>query len=196
MPDTLATEDRLRAAIHRTGYYPDLVLDSLRTALGGEAIRSFLVHHEATFDRDELRRHITVLALTHSRLIVAHVDEHPPEEGSEEFAHASSSTEAVRIDQIGSVVVTRVIADPAGYLPGMQPTEVVLTLGWGAVNRIDLEPARCADPNCDADHGYSGTSANDDFTVRVSAAADGAPVVAQALEFAAALSEASATGQA
>ena len=78
MPDTLATEDRLRAEIHRTGYYPDLVLDSLRTALGGEAIRSFLVHHEATFDRDELRRHITVLALTHSRLIVAHVDEHPP----------------------------------------------------------------------------------------------------------------------
>ena len=196
MPDTLATEDRLRAEIHRTGYYPDLVLDSLRTALGGEAIRSFLVHHEATFDRDELRRHITVLALTHSRLIVAHVDEHPPEEGSTELAHASSSTEAVRIDQIGSVVVTRVIADPAAYLPEMQPAEVVLTLGWGAVNRIDLEPARCADPNCDADHGYSGTSANDDFTVRVSVAADGAPVVAQALDFAAALSQASAGGDA
>jgi hypothetical protein len=127
---------------------------------------------------------------------VAHVDEHPPEEGSSEPAHASSSTEAVRIDQIGSVVVTRVIADPAAYLPDMQPAEVVLTLGWGAVNRIDLEPARCADPNCDADHGYSGTSANDDFTVRVSVAADGAPVVAQALDFAAALSQASAGGDA
>lgn len=192
MPETLTAEARMRESIQRTGYYPELVLDSLRTAMGNERVMSFLVHHEATFDRDELRRHITVLALTSSRLIVAHVDEHPPEEG-EELAHASSSTEAVRIDQIDSVVVTRVIADPAQYSPTHLPAEIVLTLGWGAVNRIDLEPARCSDPNCEADHGYTGTSANDDFTVRVSAAADGADVVAQALEFAAGLSEVSAT---
>lgn len=187
MPQSVTPQARLRTAVERTGYYPNLVLDALRTAMGTESALSFFVHHEATFDHEELRRHITVLVLTASRLIVAHVDEHPPDEESP-VAHASSSTEAVRIDQIQSVVVTRVIPDPARYRPGTQPTEVVLTLGWGAVSRIDLEPARCSDPSCDADHGYTGTSSNDDFTVRVSETADGADVVAQALEFAAALS--------
>lgn len=191
MRHTVAESARLRAAVERTGYYPSLVLDSLRTALGSEPVVSFLVHHEATFDHEELRRHITVLVLTGSRLVVAHIDEHPADEDSPR-AHASSSTEAVRIDQIQSVVVTRVIPDPEAYRPGTAPTEVVLTLGWGAVNRIDLEPARCADPSCEADHGYTGTASNDDFTVRVSETADGADVVAQALSFAEALSAVSA----
>ncbi|MCB0916043.1 MAG: phosphodiesterase [Actinobacteria bacterium] len=191
MRQSAAQSTRLRSAVERSGYYPALVLDSLQTALGNEAAVSFFVHHEATFDREELRRHITVLVLTATRLVVAHVDEHPPDEESP-VAHASTSTEAVRIDQIQSVVVTRVIPDPAKYSPRTAPTEVVLTLGWGAVNRIDLEPARCADPTCDADHGYTGAATNDDFTVRVSETADGADVVAQALEFAAALSELSA----
>ena len=99
------------------------------------------------------------------------------------MAHASSSTEAVRIDQIDSAVVTRVIAEPAQYSPAHPPSEVVLTLGWVRSTASTSSHARCSDPNCEADHGYTGTSANDDFTVRVSAAADGADVVAQALEF-------------
>jgi hypothetical protein len=68
----------------------------------------------------------------------------------------------------------------------------VLTIGWGAVSRIDLEPAACTDPSCDADHGYTGTASNDDLSVRVSEAADGADVVAQVLQFAGALSQATA----
>jgi hypothetical protein len=69
---------------------------------------------------------------------------------------------------------------------------VVLTIGWGAVSRIDLEPAACGDPQCDADHGYTGTASNDDLSVRVSEAADGADVVSQVLAFAAALSQSTA----
>lgn len=188
---TPATEAaRLRSAIERAGYYPDLVLDTLTTALGGQQIASFLVHHEATFDNKELRRHITVLVLTSSRLVVAHVDEHPPDEESPQ-AFGSASTEAVRLDRIQSVVVTRVVPDPAEYRTGPGPVEVVLTIGWGAVNRIDIEPAHCSDPSCEADHGYAGTSANDDLTVRISAA-DGEDVVKQSLLFAAALSQATA----
>jgi len=68
----------------------------------------------------------------------------------------------------------------------------VRTIGWGAVSRIDLEPASCGDPSCDADHGYTGTASNDDLALRVSEAADGAEVVAQTLTFAASLSEATA----
>jgi hypothetical protein len=64
----------------------------------------------------------------------------------------------------------------------------VLTIGWGAVGRIDLEPAGCSDPECEADHGYTGVVASDDFSLRVSAAAEGPRAVADLLAFADALS--------
>lgn len=178
----------LRRDIQRSGYYPELVAEALDTALAGEEPRAFVVQHEATFDRDELRRHITVLVLTSTRLIVCHVDEHPPEGSGTPLA--SASTEAVRLQRVDSVVVTRVVSEPATHRPGGPTAEVVLTIGWGAVSRIELEPAGCQDPACEADHGYTGTSSNDDLSVRVSEAADGAQVVSRVLEFAGALSEA------
>lgn len=190
MTDTAMTQ-RLRTDIQRSGYYPDLVSDALETALADEPLVSYVVHHEATFDRDELRRHITVLALTPTRLVVSHTDEHPADD-LHPVASATASTEAVRLERVDSVVVSRVVDDPARHRPGNPASEVVLTIGWGAVSRLDLEPATCADPQCDADHGYTGTSSNDDLSVRVSAAADGAEVVGRVLEFAAALSQATA----
>lgn len=189
MGNAVTVLSSLREAIEKAGYYPTLVTECLRTALGADPLVSFAVHHEATFDRDELRRHITVLALTRSRLIVAHVDDHGPDEGTP-VATASASTEAVRLDRVNSVVVTRVVADPVQYSPSIPPSEVVLTVGWGAVKRIDLEPASCGDPQCDADHGLTGSSANDDLSVRMSEAADGEAGVAQLLAFAEALSDA------
>jgi hypothetical protein len=68
------------------------------------------------------------------------------------------------------------------------PAEAVLTIGWGGVGRVDLEPASCSDPDCDADHGYTGVIAGDDFSLRVSAVAEGADAVHGLLEFAEALS--------
>ena len=182
---------RLRADIERSGYYPELVRDTLDTALADEPVLSYVVHHEATFDHDELRRHVTVLALTPTRLIVGHTDEHPSDETSPR-PYATASTEAVRIERIDSVVVTRVAADAEKHRRGAPVREVVLTIGWGAVSRIDLEPASCGDPQCEADHGYTGTASNDDLALRVSEAADGAEVVARTLAFASALSEATA----
>lgn len=187
-----ATMRQLRRDIQNSGYYPELVADALATALGGEPVRSYVVHHEATFEGEQLRRHMTVLALTPSRLLVSHTDEHQPD-GTYEHPYATTSTEAVRLAQVQSVVVTRVVTEPADHREGGAAREVMLTIGWGAVSRIDLEPATCGDPTCDADHGYTGTAANDDLSLRVSAAADGPHVVSQALAFAAALSE--ATGQ-
>ncbi len=184
-------DEMLRGDIQRSGYYPDLVADALNTALGGESLKSYLVHHEATFDHDELRRHVTVLALTPTRLIVGHTDEHGVDEANP-VPYATASTEAVRLERVDSVVVTRVVSDPATHRPGGGATEVVLTIGWGAVSRIELEPAGCGDPQCDADHGYTGTASNDDLSVRVSEVADGRQVVEQALSFASALSQATA----
>ena len=69
-------------------------------------------------------------------------------------------------------------------------SEAVLTVGWGAVRRVDLEPATCSDPDCVADHGYTGTLAAEDFALRISSSADGQEAVDRLLDFAKALSAA------
>jgi hypothetical protein len=181
----------LRVAIEKSGYYPDVVADSVNAAVAGEEIVSFLVHHEPTIDGEEVRRHVTVAVLTPSRLILAHTDEHAPDDLLP-APYTSTSTEAVMLSTVRSVVVNRMVANPASYagrpVPRPGANEVVLTIGWGGVGRVDLEPATCGDPQCDADHGYTGVIASDDFSIRVSAAADGPDAVAQLLSFAEALS--------
>ena len=175
----------LKEAIDRTGYYPEVVADGVMSAVAGEDVVSFFVHHEPTFDRDEVRRHLTVAVLTATRLIVAHTDEH---EGDDMLPapYTSTSTEAIALSSVKSVVVTRMVANPtAGATP---PAEAVLTIGWGGVSRLDLEPATCGDAECDADHGYSGVLASDDFSIRVSATADGPDAVPSLLTFAESLS--------
>lgn len=179
----------LRAAVERCGYYPTVVLHSLALSMGDESVNSFLVHHEATFDRDELRRHLTVVLLTPTRLVIGHTDDFPADDQGGP-AHAATSTEAVRIDRINSVVISHVIDGPEQYNDSVIPRELVISVGWGAVSRLDLEPATCGDPECEADHGYTGSSTVDDLSVRVSIAADGVEGVEQAVAFAAALSRA------
>jgi len=193
MRETQATADGLRAAIERSGYYPDLVTDAVASALGPEPIISYVVHHDAMFDPGmEVRRHITVLVLTPTRLIHSHTDEHPPQE-PDARPQAETSTEAISFSRISSVVLTRVVPDPASYVAGVtMPTEVLLTIGWNVVSHVELEPAHCGDENCEADHGYTGTVTADDLTVRVSEAADGEAAVRQVLAFAQALAAAAA----
>lgn len=187
---TRTTDDRdrtleLRKAIDRTGYYPEVVGEGVAAAVAGEHIVSYYVHHEPTFERDEVRRHLTVVVLTPSRLILAHTDEHTGDDLLPE-PYTSTSTEAISLTAVKSVVVTRMIANPtSGPTP---PAEAVMTIGWGGVSRIDLEPAACADQDCDADHGYTGVFASDDFSLRVSAAADGKDAVGGLLSFAESLS--------
>jgi hypothetical protein len=194
MRETRATAEGLRVAIDRSGYYPDLVTDAVSSALGPEPIVSYVVVHDAMFDPGmEVRRHITVLVLTPSRLIYSHTDEHPAEE-PEGRPQAETSTEAISFSRISSVVLTRVVPDPASYVAGVtMPTEVLLTIGWNVLSHVELEPAHCGDENCEADHGYTGTITADDLSLRVSEAADGADGVRSVLSFARALA-AAATG--
>jgi hypothetical protein len=187
---TRTTDDQdrtleLREAIEHTGYYPEVVRDGVQAAVAGEHVVSFYVHHEPTFERDEVRRHLTVVVLTPSRLILAHTDEHAPDDLLPE-PYTSTSTEAITLSSVRSVVVTRMTANPTDG--PSRPAEAVMTVGWGGVSRIDLEPAGCTDPQCDADHGYTGVFASDDFSLRVSAAADGGDAVGGLLSFAESLS--------
>ena len=177
----------LTRAIQRAGYYPALVADVVQAALAGDEVVSHLVHQETTFDHDVVRRHITVLALTSSRLVIAHADDHADERtGNEEVATAT--TESVPLSAVRGVMLTHVVPKPQDYNPGSLGREITLTLGWGAVSRIDLLPATCADPNCDAEHGFEGTVSSDDISLRVSADADGEAALRQALSFAQELS--------
>ncbi|HEY2548938.1 MAG TPA: DUF5998 family protein [Streptosporangiaceae bacterium] len=193
MREAKASADGMRSAIERSGYYPGLVSDAVSSAVGAEPVVSYVVYHDAHFDPGlEVRRHMTVLALTPTRLVYSHTDEYPADESDPDARpQAETSTEAVRCARISSVALTRVIPDPASYVPGVtMPSEVVLTIGWNVLSNLELEPAHCGDESCEADHGYTGTVTADDLTMRVSEAADGQDAVRQVLMFAQALSEA------
>jgi hypothetical protein len=181
----------LTRRIEKAGYYPELVADSLDLALAGEDVAAHLVHAETTFDSDTVRRHLSVLVLTATRLVFVHADDHGDDE-HEDSSHAIASSEAIPLSSVRSVMLTHVVAEPERYKTGELGREITLTVSWGAVSRIDLEPATCGDPNCDADHGYAGTITGDDLSLRVSAEAEGRNAVSEALAFARALSAATA----
>src|SRR5687767_4233145 len=124
----MRTHDRdralhLREAIHRAGYYPDVVADGVSGAVAGEDVVSFYVHHEPTFDRDEIRRHLTVVVLTPTRLVVAHTDEHVADDLIPE-PYTSTSTEAIALSSVRSVVVTRMVTNPtSGPAPAAEAVD-------------------------------------------------------------------------
>lgn len=195
----------LRRQLDRAGYYPELVADVIDVALADEPVEAHLVHVETTFATSEVRRHVTVLVLTASRLVLAHVDDHAGEDDADAdaahphaHAHAGSSaaatTEAVPLSQVKSVVLTHMVNAPEKHAAGDPPAELTLAIGWGAVSRIDLEPAQCGDPQCEGDHGLTGSMANDDVLVRISAQAEGQDAVRAAVSFARALSAATGYG--
>jgi Family of unknown function (DUF5998) len=202
MRDATTLPTDLRTAIERAGYYPELLADVVDVALGGEAVLSHLVHQETTFDNDAVRRHATVLVLTPSRLIVAHADDHAPDPPAEvaqppvgQETYATAATESVPLSAVHSVVVNHVVERPDRYRPGQLGRELTVTLGWGAVSRLDLEPASCGDPDCEADHGYTGTATADDISLRVSADADGESALREAITFTRMLSSATAAAR-
>lgn len=173
--------------IEQAGYYPALVRDVVATALAGDEIVAHLVHQETTFDHDTVRRHCTVLALTAGRLVVVHADDDDGGVGS-----ATATSESVPLSGVRGVMLTHVVSEPSNYRPGRLGQELTVTIGWGSVSRVDLLPATCGDPQCDADHGYEGTLTADDISIRVSAVADGDDALAKATAFAHALQAATA----
>lgn len=183
----------LKAAIVRAGYHPAIVCDVVAAAAGSESVEAHLVHQETTFDHDSIRRHITVLAMTDSRLLVIHADDHQDDpRGPVDVATATS--ESIPLRDVRGVMLTHVIPEPEKYVPGSLGRELTLTLGWGAVSRVELLPGACGDQTCDADHGYDGTITADDIALRVSADADGEDALANALAFSRALSAAVGRG--
>lgn len=180
--------DSLRAMrddVAACGYFPDLISNGMELALGDEPLVRHLVHHEATFSEGSLHRHLTVLGLTETRLLVSHTDEHTIDLGP---MQAASTTEVVSLDAFTSVSLTRIVSHPEEFgSVTSRVEEAWLAVGWGTMRRADFEPAGCGDPACEADHGYAGTITADDLTIRMSTAADGAENVARLVTFGAEL---------
>src|SRR5260370_9133721 len=155
MRESRVMTDGLRAAIERSGYYPGLVSDAVPSALGSDPVTAYVVHHDAIFDPGmEVRRHMTVLVLTPTRLVYSHTDEHPAED-ADSRPRAETSTEAVRFAQISSVALTPVGPDPAAYAPGATlPSGVLLTIGSNVPSPLEIEPRHCADETGWADHAH------------------------------------------
>lgn len=187
MPDTNLAS-KLRTELDRAGYYPELVAGVIDVALADEPVVSYLVHPETTFDETEVFRHLTALVLTPARLIVAHVDDAPAGSGE---PSALATTESVPLREVRSVALTHGVSEPARG-GKMRAQELTVAIGWGAVQTLDLQPATCGDPECEADHGYTGTLTPDDVVVRVSAQAEGSGALAAAVAFARSLSAATA----
>lgn len=176
----------LGEALERAGFYPELVADTLDEVLDGRTVSTHLVHVDTHFDYEEIHRHITVLALAEDVLAALHLDDHALDEGGQHMM-AQVSTEVVSLRRIDSVVATTVHPRPEQYRRGDPVAEVTLAVTWAGGQRIDLAPAGCADPQCDADHGYTGTSAREDLVLRVAAEAEGQSAVDAAVSFARAL---------
>jgi hypothetical protein len=183
---------RLSTQVNDAGYYPSFVTDVLDIAVAGETVSAHLVHGETTFDSDAVRRHLSVLVLTPTRLIFVHADDHAGDEDHHPDAHGVATSESVPLDSVRSVVLTHVVTKPANYRRGTSGRDLTLAIGWGAVSRVDLEPATCGDPNCEADHGYTGSVTGEDIALRISTEAEGNAALQDALAFAKALSAATA----
>lgn len=180
--DGIPVTESLRGAIEASGYFPALVFDAVMMGVGEEELVSFVVQHEPTITPDGIHRHVTVAALTPTRLLVNHTDD--ADASGPSGAQAASSTEVVPLSRVSSVSVTRILNDPAQYHTGHAPLqEVVLTAAWGFASRLELEPAQCGDPNCEADHGMTGQVVGDDLVVRMSVDADGKEGVERLLAF-------------
>ena len=180
-----ALPDDLTADITRAGYYPDLVCDVVESAIADDEVVSHLVHQETTFDHETVRRHVTVLVVTPQRLVIAHADDHAE---PDDKLMATATTETVPLAAVRGVMLTHVVSEPETFSAGSHGRDLTLTLGWGAVSRLDMIPAQCGDPDCTSDHGFEGTIASDDISLRISSAADGEDAVGRAMHFARVLS--------
>jgi hypothetical protein len=177
----------LRRDIEKAGYLPAVVDDVVATALGSEPVLAHVVHQEMTFDAETVRRHLTVLVLTEFRLVIGHADDHESAEPEPQHV-ATVTTEVVPLRAVRGVMLTHVIPGPDRYVGGLAGRAVTLTLGWGSVSRLDLVPASCGDPQCEGDHGYEGTVAGDDISLRIAADSEGEDALMGALRFAEKLS--------
>ena len=181
---------QLQQDLAKAAFYPQMIQDVLAEAMGQAPVLEHLVHLETHFDHAEVHRHITVLVLSDKAMFIIHVDDQQMDSHGREVM-AQISTEMISLQRISLVATNYIFAQPQHYSASSQVRELTSGVSWNGTKRIDLAPAMCEDPQCDADHGLNGTSQPEDLVIRVSAEADGQPAVDKARAFAVRLRQAS-----
>ena len=177
---TTALPSQLRADLETAGYFPQTAARNLELSLRGATVLAHLVRPETTFDGSEVRRHLTVVVLTASHLIIAHLDDDPADNLNP--SQVVATCERIRLRRVISTGLSQVFDTDGSRVRGDE-AEVTLGITWSGSRRIDLERAVCDDPECQADYGYTGTVAPADLAVRISALADGERAVAEGIAF-------------
>ena len=171
--------EALRHELDNAGYFPELAWDVIELALAGEEATSCLVVPESALGHGTIGWHLTVLVLTQTRLVVAHLDDSQNEAGA---ATAVATTTSVPLRSVRQVRVTQMVEDPAGYRPGSDRA-LSVAIGWGSHQAVDLEAANCPDPECLLDHGYQGNVVGEDITFMVSTETNGPELMTSTLAF-------------
>lgn len=188
LPESAAAvlPEALKEDLRRAAFYPELVAASMAEELGERTVHAHLVHVDTHFDYDDLHRHITVLVLADGVLAAVHLTDFPADEFQNQV-RAQVSTEIIPMAKIGSVVITTVYDSPQNYRPGDAVSEITLAVTWAGGYRVDLIPAVCPNPECEVDHGSTGTSTPEDLVLRIAGEAEGQTAVNKGLTFARAL---------
>src|SRR5690625_3217871 len=100
--DTMSELSALHESLERAGYFPTHVRDVVDVSLAGEDVVAQLVHLDTTVVNVELPLHVTALALTPTRLVIAHVHHLPPDAVGGAPA-AVASTEAIPLRAVNGV---------------------------------------------------------------------------------------------
>jgi hypothetical protein len=177
---TTALPADLQKDLETAGYFPQAASRSIARSLRGAPVLTHLVRAETTFDGPEVRRHLTVVVLTPTHLLITHLDDDPADALNP--SQVVSTTERVTLRRITSTGLSQVF-DTDGQRATGRESEITLGVSWDGSRRLDLEPADCGVPSCQADHGYTGTTSPSDLALRVSALADGDAAVEAALDF-------------
>ena len=166
--------------IAQFGFHPEIVSDSLDSCLA--EVDAMVCQMEADLDKGEVFRHFTVVAVGSGLLAHVHVDE-------EDGGRVAVTSSVIPLATVLAVHVRRVVAPGRAGEPPVTD-EVTIEVNHQENRRTDIEPVRCKDPNCTADHGYSAVTSPEDLMLRFTSAADGAAAVAEADHFARTLSRA------
>ena len=177
---TTALPADLLTELETAGYFPQTAAHSLQRLLRSTRPVAHLVRPETTFDGPEVRRHLTVVVLTATHLLITHLDDDPADALNP--SQVVSTTERIRLQRITATGLSQVF-DTDGQLNPGQESEITLGVTWDGSRRVDLERAVCEDPGCQLDHGYTGSIAPSDLALRISALADGTGAVEEALAF-------------
>lgn len=140
------------AAVRSSSFHTELIERLVRQANDGTVPENNLFQLETTFSEESVFRHFDYLGLRGNLLTSIHVDELP---------------KGVRW-YMNLVPVRQVSAVELGQFshPSLEPLEaadegdpgLTVLVTFSAHRSVELEPMRCDDPTCTADHGLVGGS--------------------------------------